>query len=268
MVLHTKMAKKVEAVASEIARYSDSLLDTANTPDYPNAVNGLQLQNGGTVRGIAAAVDFSMRAIEGAIAENADLLIVHHGMFWGGLNSLVGPAYARLRLLIDHDVAVYSSHLPLDRHATLGNNVLLAKALELDATRPFARHADISIGVAGTCDIKTELLVQRADEFARKEGGAARASHIENGRQTKKWAICTGAGASAETLAEAVADGIDTLIVGEGPHWTAVSAEEYGIAIIYAGHYATETLGVRALASHLAERFALPWTFISAPTGL
>jgi putative NIF3 family GTP cyclohydrolase 1 type 2 len=189
-------------------------------------------------------------------------------MFWGGLEKLAGPAYSRLRSMLDNDIAVYSSHLPLDRHSTLGNNVLLAKELELEPTKPFARHGDVSIGVAGRCDIKTEVLLQRADIFARREGGTARISHVKSDRKTKQWGICSGAGASADTLAEAISEGVDTLIVGEGAHWTAVSAEEYGIAIIYAGHYATETLGVRALANHLAERFALPWTFIGAPTGL
>jgi dinuclear metal center YbgI/SA1388 family protein len=254
--------------AQEIARYSDSLLESENTPDYPNAVNGLQLDNRKTVLGIAAAVDYSTRAIEGAIAAGANLLVVHHGMFWGGVESVVGPVYSRLRLMLDHGVAVYSSHLPLDRHPTLGNNALLAKTLELRPEKTFARHENISIGVAGSCNVETELLLQRANAFAAREGGTARISHIESGRRTKTWAICTGAGASADTLSEAIAGGIDTLVVGEGPHWTAVSAEEHGIAIIYAGHYATETLGVRALAMHLGERFALPWTFVSAPTGL
>jgi len=85
---------------------------------------------------------------------------------------------------------------------------------------------------------------------------------------TSRWAICTGAGASAETLHEAAERNIDTLIVGEGPHWTAVDADELGITIIYAGHYATETLGVQALAAYVAERYDVPWHFIDVPTGL
>ena len=267
-VLHRKMASVASPSASEIARYSDSILDTANTPDYPNALNGLQLENHGHVRGIAAAVDFSTRAIEGAIAGDANLLVVHHGMFWGGQETLTGPAYSRLRLMFDNDVAVYSSHLPLDRHPTLGNNVLLASELKLKPEMPFARHENFSIGVAGVSDIETHLLLERANTFAEREGGSGRASYFKSGRRTKKWGICTGAGASADTIAEALSAGIDTLIVGEGPHWTAISAEEHGLVIIYAGHYATETLGVRALATHLSEHFGMPWTFVSAPTGL
>jgi putative NIF3 family GTP cyclohydrolase 1 type 2 len=189
-------------------------------------------------------------------------------MFWSGLERLVDVSYHRLRLLIEHDIAVYSSHLPLDRHASIGNNVLLARKLGLEPTGSFARHENVFIGVSGSANMETAVLAQRAREFARTCGGEIRTTTISPGRQTKRWAICTGAGASAETLHEAVANGIDTLIVGEGPHWTAVSAAEHDLCIIYAGHYATETLGVRALAQHLSERFNLPWSFVDAPTGL
>ena len=254
--------------AEEIASYSDDLLESSGVADYPNALNGLQLTNRGPVRAIAAAVDFSTRTLEGATASGANLLIVHHGMFWGGLERLVGISYRRLRFLIDHDVAVYSSHLPLDRHQSLGNNALLARRLGLQPTESFARHGDTYIGVAGTADLETVTVGERAREFARSSGGDIRTTTINPGRRTKRWAICTGAGASAETLAEAAAMEVDTLIVGEGPHWTAVSAEERGLAIIYAGHYATETLGVRALAQHLSEKFSLPSSFVDAPTGL
>lgn len=255
------------STSSELSRYTDELLGTSSTPDYPNAVNGLQLENQSAVRGIAAAVDFSTRAIRGAIEKDANFLIVHHGMFWGGLAPLTGPGYRTLRTLMDNDIAIYSSHLPLDRHSTLGNNALLAARLGLSPTGAFARFQDIFIGTSGESDIETAALIARARDFA-KAYGEIRASTIPIGRRTKKWGICTGAGASAETLAEAEATGIDTLIVGEGPHWTAIHAEEHDLAIIYAGHYATETLGVSALAKHLADKYELPWSFISAPTGL
>lgn len=251
----------------DIAAYTDELLQTATTPDYPSAVNGLQLENRSQIRGIAAAVDFSTRAIRGAIDNKANLLIVHHGMFWGGLGPYTGPVYRTLRTLMENDIAVYSSHLPLDRHPTLGNNALLATQLGLEPTGSFARFQDIFIGVRGERDIETESLTARARDFARSYG-EIRTSAIPAGRRTKRWGICTGAGASAETLSEASTAGIDTLIVGEGPHWTAVHAEEHDIVIIYAGHYATETLGVCALAQHLAEKYKVPWSFVSAPTGL
>ena len=169
--------------------------------------------------------------------------------------------------MLDNDIAVYSSHLPLDRHPTLGNNTLLAKQLGLTPTGSFARFQDIFIGVQGESDIDTASLIASTRDFARSYG-EIRTSAIPVGRRTRRWGICTGAGASAETLSEAYHAGIDTLIVGEGPHWTAVNAEEHELAIIYAGHYATETPGVSALAQHLAEKFKVPWSFISAPTGL
>lgn len=252
----------------EIAGYADELLQSKITPDYPDALNGLQLENRSEITGIAAAVDFSTRAIKGAIAKSANLLVVHHGMFWEGSRHLTGPSYDRLRLLLENGIAVYSSHLPLDRHPTLGNNVLLAQELGLDPNGIFARFEGISIGVSGESDLETAALAERARRFAKNYDSELRTTPFGKNRRTKRWAICSGAGASAETLAEAREMKIDTLIVGEGPHWTAVFAEENDLTIFYAGHYATETLGVRALADHLGEKFALPSSFVTAPTGL
>jgi putative NIF3 family GTP cyclohydrolase 1 type 2 len=189
-------------------------------------------------------------------------------MFWSGIQPIVGRAYSRIRDLVEADVAVYSSHLPLDRHKTFGNNALLAKALGLDSSGDFAQFKDIFIGVQGTADIPTSTLIDRARSFSRSNGGDVVAPSIAADRVTKRWAICSGAGASAETLAEATRDGIDTLIVGEGPHWTAIEAQERNIAIIYLGHYATETLGVFALADELSHKFGIASIKISAPTGL
>ncbi len=254
---------------TQIVEFLDETLSTSTTPDYPAAFNGLQLANRGSVTRVAAAVDYSSQTIKAAIAEDADLLIVHHGMFWAGAQPLVGTSYLRLRQLLDADIAVYSSHVPLDRHPQLGNNALMAKALGLEPSEEFARFKDIFIGVQGICDIATPTLLERAQAFSRSNGGEAIAtSGIRADQRTRRWAICTGAGASAETLTEAAQHRVDTLIVGEGPHWTAVEAMERGITIIYLGHYASETLGVQALAAEVARHFGLSWTNISAPTGL
>ena len=252
----------------EVAKYTDELLNTSAIPDYPSALNGLQLQSSSPLRGVAAAVDLSTRAIEGTKALDANLLIVHHGMFWGGLTALTGAAYRRVSLLLENDIAVYSSHIPLDCHPTLGNNVLLAKELDLEPDKQFARFEGIQIGVAGDSDVPTQTLADRATEFARRYGHATKTTPIAKGRRTRRWGMCSGAGAAADTLREAIDAGIDTLIVGEGPHWTAITAEENDLVIIYAGHYATETLGVCALAKHVAEKYKVPWKFVSAPTGL
>ena len=253
---------------SDVVAHLDELLRTEEIPDYGPALNGLQVANGGQVTRVAAAVDLSRRTIRGAIDARADLLLVHHGMFWGGLQAVRGPLYDRLKLLLHHDVAVYSSHLPLDLHPELGNNVLLARELGLEPTGSFARYQTILVGVRGEASVKTSVLLERVRRFARAHGGDVRVSIPVEGRTTRRWALCTGAGASSETLQEAVALGVDTLIVGEGAHWTAVDAAERDLLILYAGHYATETLGVQALARRVAESFHVPWTFVEAPTGL
>ena len=252
----------------DIVTHLDTLLLTAETPDYAPALNGLQLANAGEVGGVAAAVDFSMAGIEGAIASGANLLLLHHGMFWSGAQPIRGAAYQRLKRLLAHDVAVYASHLPLDRHPTFGNNVLLARELGLEPTDEFARYKTIAVGVRGEADVATATLATRARALAEAHGGSVIATPHDAARRTRRWGICTGAGASSESLQEAAALGLDTLIVGEGPHHTGVEARELGIVVIYAGHYATETLGVRALARHVGETFGIPWTFVDAPTGL
>lgn len=252
----------------EIAAHLDSLLRTSDVPDYPGALNGIQVENAGPVHRIAVAVDASLQTIHGALDEGADLLLVHHGLFWAGAQPLRGRVYERFRCLLTNDIAVYSSHLPLDLHPTLGNNALFARALGLDPLEGFARFQSIMVGVMGNTDIDTATLVERAGGIARAEGGALVTVGVTPGRRTRRWAICTGAGASSGTLREAADADVDTLIVGEGAHHTGVEARELGIAVLYAGHYATETFGVRALGDELHRRFGLPWTFIHAPTAL
>jgi dinuclear metal center YbgI/SA1388 family protein len=256
------------AELQELVGYLDTLLDVRDTPDYPQAVNGLQFENAGSVSKVAAAVDFSAAAVEAALENGADLLLVHHGMFWSGIQPVTGIRHAVLRRLLEGNIAVYSAHLPLDRHALYGNAVLLAGELGLQPAAEFARFRTIYAGVRGEADIPTAQLFERAQRFASTHGGQARMSPIDTGHHTRRWAICTGAGAGAETMLEAAELDIDTLITGEGPHWTAVAASDASRAIIYAGHYATETLGVQALAAHLAQRFGVASTFLPQPTGL
>ena len=254
----------LEAIASHL----DALLELPTTPDYPSALNGIQVAHRGPVTQIAAAVDCSSRTIAATAAARANLLLVHHGLFWNGLQPLAGVHGTRVRSLIEADIAVYSAHLPLDAHPTFGNSALLARALGLTPSSGFAKYQQIHCGVAGDADLDTEALVERTRAWATALGHHTVASAIPIGHRTRRWAICSGAGANQESLREAFAAGVDTLIVGEGPHWSAVEAEEHGLVILYAGHYATETLGVQALAAHLAKTFDLPWTFVHAPTGL
>lgn len=254
--------------AETVAAYLDDLLRTREVQDYSGAINGLQVTREGPVTKVAAAVDFSSRAIEACVEADANLLLVHHGMFWSGATSFTGTAYQRIKRLFDRGIAVYSSHLPLDLHPEVGNNVLLAKALGLTPSRGFAHSKGVAIGVAGECTMLTGELVARAKTFSSEYGGSVVATPVSKERKTQRWGLCTGASAGAETLAEAREFGIDTLIVGEGPHWTAVAAEDEGLCIVYAGHYATETLGVQAIAKRVSEQFQVPWSFLNAPTGL
>lgn len=263
------MSPTVQPVdTARLTTHLDDLLAIASTPDYPTAMNGLQVSNRSAVVRVAAAVDASRRTIEAAIDVGANLLLVHHGLFWSGSQPVTGARYDRLKLLFDNDLAVYAAHLPLDAHPTLGNNVLLADALGLDPEGPFGAWKSIHIGVQGRAEVRTSELLDRAAGFAAGHDGHARATPFDDSRLTRRWAVVTGGGASAETLTEAREYEIDTLIVGEGPHWTAVDAPEQGLVIIYAGHYATETLGVQALAAHIEREFGIPWSWIPAPTGL
>jgi putative NIF3 family GTP cyclohydrolase 1 type 2 len=176
--------------------------------------------------------------------------------------------YDRIAPLLRHEVAVYASHLPLDAHPEFGNNVLLARELGLEPSSGFSRYQTIDVGVQGVAEIPTRVLVERARAVARRHKGDLITTPLPDSHTTTRWAICTGAGADTNTIREALDARIDTLIVGEGPHHTAVEAADVGLAIIYVGHYATETFGVRALAQHLENRFGLPWEFLEAPTGL
>ncbi|MDB4916060.1 MAG: NGG1p interacting factor 3 protein [Gemmatimonadetes bacterium] len=258
----------MSASLADVAGHLDTLLRVAEVPDYGGAHNGVQVENRAPIHRVAAAVDASLETINGSILAGANLLIVHHGLFWSGAQPLRGHIYERFRQLITHDIAVYSAHIPLDLHPVVGNNVLLARELDLEASGPFGRYQDTYIGVMGNSNIETAELARRAAAIARRDAGTAVVVGNTQGRYTRRWAICSGAGVSSDTLKEAVAAGVDTLIVGEGSHHTGVEARELGIAVLYTGHYATETFGVRALGAELERAFGLPWSFVAAPTGL
>ncbi|MEJ7812469.1 MAG: Nif3-like dinuclear metal center hexameric protein [Gemmatimonadaceae bacterium] len=252
----------------DIAHDLDTLLRIGEIADYPNALNGVQVHTDREITRVAAAVDARERTIRAAVDAEAQLLIVHHGLFWGGVRPLRGPHLRRVRALLDGDLALYSAHLPLDAHPGIGNNVLLARTLGLEPTGAFAHARGTDIGVTGSATLPMAALIERARTFAAGYGGGVRVSHDPGDRMTGRWGVCTGAGASSENLAESAELGLNTLITGEGPHHTAIEAEELDIIVIYAGHYATETLGVQALARHVSETFGVPWCFLDAPTTL
>lgn len=240
----------------------DRLLGVETMKDYPGAVNGLQCENSGALSQIAAAVDACEATIQEAAALGADLLIVHHGLFWNRSVPWTGPTYRKIRQLVEADMAVYSVHLPLDAHTEFGNNALLAGALGLEDGEPFFPFEGQNVGLRFEAEISREVL---RDHLEKAVGGPV---HLAPGGPVlcRKVGIVTG-GAGSE-VAKAALAGIDTLITGEGPHWSFTAAEELGVNLFYAGHYATETFGVKALAEHVAAKFALPWSFIDHPTGL
>jgi dinuclear metal center YbgI/SA1388 family protein len=242
--------------------YCNDLLRTGDIADWPNALNGLQIENSGEVTRIGAAVDASTRTIDGAIERGINLLIVHHGLFWPGLQPITGSRRRMLARALDHDVALYSAHLPLDVHSVLGNNAQLAGALGFETTEPFFEQKGQCVG------LKVKAQVPRAElasKLERSLGGPVK-MFATGPEQTQMIAVITG-GAGAEIYAVA-REGIDTFITGEAPHWAAVASEEIGINLLLGGHYATETFGVKALAAHLSDRFDLPWEFLDYPTGL
>ena len=245
-----------------LVKHCDRILRTSEIGDYPGAVNGLQMENSGAVTRIAAAVDASLATIKLAIADRANLLIVHHGLFWSPSHPWTGKKYELLRLLVENDLAVYSSHLPLDLHPQLGNNARLATALGLPKPEPFFHSHGQKIGLLSRHRISRTAL---AEKLARATGTQPRRLP-GGGELCTRIGIVTG-GAGGE-LKQAAAEGVDTFITGEGPHWTFALAEELGLNVFYGGHYATETFGVKALAKTLAKKFNLPWNFLDHPTGL
>jgi dinuclear metal center YbgI/SA1388 family protein len=251
-----------KASLAAIVKHCDCLLRTADIGDYDGAVNGLQVENSGNVTRIAATVDASLATVKLAIRAKANLLIVHHGLFWSPSHPWTGKKYELIRKLIEHDIAVYSSHLPLDAHPKLGNNAQLCAALGLKKLRPFFASHGQTIGFQTTKRMVRDELVSR---LAKATG--TRPLVIPGGPKVcQRIGVVTG-GAGGD-LKLAAAEGVDTFITGEGPHWTYALAEELGLNVLYAGHYATETFGVKALAGHLSKKFRVPWTFLDHPTGL
>jgi dinuclear metal center YbgI/SA1388 family protein len=250
------------ASLAQIVSYADEHLRVREIGDWDNALNGLQVENSGIITKLGAAVDVSLQTIEMAIKDEVNLLIVHHGLFWPGLQPLSGGRRRLLEKIFQHDLAIYSAHLPLDIHSVLGNNAQLADALGFENTEPFFEAKGQRIG------LRTDLAVSR-DELTRKleeSLGSPVRLFAEGPEKTRSIGLITG-GAGSEIYAVA-REGVDTFITGEAPHWAAIAAAELGINLLLGGHYATETFGVKALAAHLSDRFNLPWQFIDAPTGL
>lgn len=246
----------------EITGFLDSSLRIREIPDYPGAVNGLQLANGGEVRRIVTAVDASLPVVEAAAAGGPGLLLVHHGMFWQGVQPVCGAFYRKLKTAMDAGLAIYSAHLPLDVHPEWGNNICLARALGIHTAEPFLDWKGLPVGLRGIWQGSRDELRER---LAAAVGGPVQ---VCPGGPEGVCSIGLVTGGAGSEVTHAAAAGVDTFISGEGPHWSFPLAEELGLNVMLAGHYATETFGVKALGAELARKFGLEWDFIDRPTGL
>lgn len=232
--------------------------------DLDASANGLQVgPDESEIDHVALAVDAAVATVEEAAALDADLLLVHHGLSWGGFERVTGRDYERIAPLIEHDIALYAAHLPLDGHQRLGNAAGLAALLDLDDRESFGTLGTEHIGQRGRLSEPTSI-----------EELTERLASLENERvQTLPFgpepiehvAIVTGSG--VDWLDEARDVGADALITGEGKQQAYHEARESGLTVFLAGHYATETFGVRAL-SPVLEDWGIETTFISHPTGL
>ncbi len=245
-----------------LVAYLDEYLRISEVPDEPHALNGLQVESSRSVARITAAVDGCQATIDASAQRGADLLLVHHGIFWRDVEPLTGRHGRRVRALIESGTSLYAAHIPLDVHPEVGNNAVLGRMLGLTNCCLFGDYRGVSLGVAGYLNVDRGELADRLQGLL-----DAKPTLIPCGpQQVTRIGIITGAGGSM--IRDAIAAGVDTLVTGEGAHHTYFDAEEWNVNVIYAGHYATETVGIKALSEHLSERFNLPWEFIDHPTGL
>ena len=250
------------ASLSDIVSYTNRFLRIRDVGDWDNALNGLQIENSGRVTRIGAAVDVSTCVLTEAAKQDVDLLIVHHGLFWPGLQPVRGALRRQLRIAFENDVALYSAHLPLDIHARVGNNAQLVAALGLKSAQPFLEEKGQPVGLKIGASLPRSELVRKLQKAL---NGPVKVFGF-GPKRTRAIGVVTGAAGSE--IYRVADEEIDTFITGEAPHWAAVVADEVGVNLILCGHYATEVFGVRTLAAHLSKRFRVPWEFIDCPTGL
>ena len=255
---------------SEYVDRLDDRLDTAAYADVDASANGLQVgPDDAEVERVAFAVDAAQATIEAAAEADADVLVVHHGLSWGGIERVTGRVHDRIAALVEHDFALYVSHLPLDGHQELGNAAGVADAVGLAEREPFGEMGPVAIGTIGEAGEprSADAIRETLDGFeGHPDGEASPTRVLDFGPEAiERVAVVTGSG--VDWLDEAVAAGADALITGEGKQQVYHDAREAGITVFLAGHYATETFGVRALQS-LTEDWGVETTYLSHPTGL
>jgi len=254
----------------QLSRVVDRLDEELRTADYADldaSANGLQVgPDEADIEHVAFAVDGVRETFEKAIAADADLLVVHHGLSWGGIDRITGQTYDRLAPLLEHDLALYVSHLPLDGHQELGNAAGVADVLELEDRTPFGELGPEYIGQLGAApDPYSPDELRERLEAALDTGGRPVPVLDFGPDEIEDVAIVTGSG--VDWLDEAVAADADALVTGEGKGKVYHEAKEAGIHVFLAGHYATETFGVRSL-QELVDEWGLETTYLDVPTGL
>jgi len=244
-----------------LVAWLDALLETARFRD--SSVNGLQVEGADEVQRVAVATDACIETIEGALAAGAELLIVHHGLLWGACEPLRGAFGRRVRAAVRGGLNVYASHLPLDAHPEVGNNAELARLLGLQGLRPWGRYREQEIGLCGSLPepLSRQALVERLTTVV---AGPVRL--LPFGPEPLE-RVAVVSGGAADLLPQAVAEGLHALVTGEPAHSAFHVAREGAVSVLFGGHYATETLGVRALARRIEREHGLPWVFLDHPTG-
>ena len=249
----------------KLVKYLDSELQLANFADDVSN-NGLQIEAGCKVEKIVFGVDGCLELFEIAAEHNADMVIVHHGISWGGNpRRFSGYTGRRLQSMFNHNISLYAAHLPLDAHPEFGNNARLAKILNLQQLDKFFEYAHSHIGYIGELPQKM-LLKDIAAIFEDRLDTKAKL-HGDNDTAISKVAIVSGGG-GMEALEQAAAKNADLLITGEFCHEMYHLQKELSLPVLSLGHYASETVGVKALMQHLSSKFQLETEFIDLPTGL
>ena len=249
----------------EITSFLNGLLNISDYTDI--ALNGLQVESPvREVSKVAVAVDAGYSILDQAARENAQLLIVHHGLFWGGAFPITGPFAKKIALCMNRGVSLYAAHLPLDGHITLGNAAQLASYLSATNISPCSMHRGEAIGVQAQLQ-SPKSLEEIAALLSACEGVTAPPLILPFGSRTVlKVGVATGSATSC--IPETVTLGLDVLITGEPKQECYHAARDLGCSVICMGHYASETFGVRALERVLRERFGVETAWINEPTGI
>lgn len=250
---------------AELTTYLDHYLNHASFPDA--SLNGLQVEGRAEVQTIGLSVDASLAAIEAALAGGADLLLTHHGVFWSRVEPLKGWLGQRVKRLMQHDLSLYTSHLPLDAHPDVGNNAELARLLGWQLGRPFGEFKNVRVGFIATAPqpLTLDTLIAHVATTL-----AVSTQEIRVWGQTTRsiQQVAIVSGGAASNIDEAITAGCDAFLTGEPDYGATFPAIESSVPLICAGHYHTETVGVQALGAHLSARFGLKAFFIPGPTGI